>query len=181
LHHHAKCWCFLHFLNVCSFFIYFMLILILCFDISFVNGYQWWPCSWFFKKLILLLQSLIFKSIFLYLLKFCAKCYSCNQGGHYYVYVSTMSYACLQLGIVAYRVPSLSEVEVNNWFSILFLLMEYYNSCWFQSFQMRLKETFFAIVDCLRPLVWKQDTCKQVVYPNRGMYHLCLVQYCTRL
>lgn len=112
----------------------------------------------------MLLQSLIFKSIFLYLLKFCAECYSCNQhqGGHHYVCVSTMSYVCLQLGVVAFRVPSLNEIEVNNWFSILFLLMEYYNSCWFQNFQMKLKETLFAIVNHLGRLIRKQDTCNKL-------------------
>jgi hypothetical protein len=112
-----------------------------------------------FKKLILLLQSLIFKSIFLYLLKFCAECYSCNQhqGGHHYV--------CLQLGVVAFRVPSLSEIEVHNWFSILFLLMEYYNSYWSQNFQMRSKETLFAIVDHLGLLIRKQDTCNKLFIP----------------
>ncbi len=120
-----------------------------------------------FKKLILLLQSLIFKSIFLYLLKFCAKCYSCNQhqGSHHYVCVSTMSYVCSQLGVVAYRVPSLSEVEVDNWFSILFLRMEYYNLRWFQNFQMRSKETLFAIVDRLMPLIQEQDTCNKLFIP----------------
>jgi hypothetical protein len=68
-----------------------------------------------------------FDLIFLYLLKLCAKCYSCNhhQGGHHYVCVSTMSYVCLQLRVVAYRVPSLSEIEVASWFSILFFLMDY--------------------------------------------------------
>jgi hypothetical protein len=120
-----------------------------------------------FKILILILQSWIFKSIFLYLLKFCAECNSCNQhqGGHHYVCVFTMSYVCLQLGVVAFRVPSLSEIEVNNWFSILFLLMEYYNSCWPQNFQMRSKETLFVIVDCLRPLIQKQDTCNKLFIP----------------
>ncbi len=114
--------------------------------------------------MILLLQSLIFKSIFLYLLKFCAKCSSCNQhqGGHHYVCVSTMLYVYLQLGVVAYRV---SEVEVNNWFSILFLLMEYYNLHWLQNFQIKSKETLFAIVDHLKPLIWKQDTCNKLFIP----------------
>jgi len=143
---------------------YCVLIYLLSMDINDEHVVGW-------KNLILLLQSLIFKSIFLYLLKFCAECYSCNQhqGGHHYVCVSTMSYVCLQLGFVAFRVPSLNEIEVNNWFSILFFIMEYYNSCWFQNFQMKSKETLFAIVDHFGASNSKARHMQQVVYPNGGM------------